>query len=72
MVKPTNIFWKVGKHVLRYHGGTTKFGLWYMKEGVKIQGFTNADWIGIPSDRKITSGEIFNIGSTIVSWYRRK
>ena len=32
----------------------------------------DADWAGSPSDRKSTSGGIFSIGSTAVSWYSRK
>jgi hypothetical protein len=28
--------------------------------------------VGSPIDRKSTSGGIFSIGSTVVSWYRRK
>lgn len=73
MVKRTNLFWKAGKHVLRYIKGTTEYGLWYKwTKGMKLQGFTDADWVGSPSDRKSTSWGIFNIGSTIVSWYNRK
>eukprot|EP00253_Pinus_taeda_P020907 PITA_20907 len=30
------------------------------------------DWAGSPADRKSTSGGIFSIGSTAVSWYSRK
>eukprot|EP00253_Pinus_taeda_P033740 PITA_33740 len=41
-------------------------------EGVKLQGFTDVDWVGSPSDRKSTSGRIFNLGSTAVSWYSGK
>ena len=29
MVKPTKLFWKAGKHVLRYHRGTSGYGSWY-------------------------------------------
>eukprot|EP00253_Pinus_taeda_P026941 PITA_26941 len=29
MVKPTKLFWKVSKHVLRYLRGTSGYGLWY-------------------------------------------
>eukprot|EP00253_Pinus_taeda_P030565 PITA_30565 len=43
-----------------------------MTEGVKLQGFTDADWAGSPSNRKSTSGGIFSIGSTTFSWYNRK
>eukprot|EP00253_Pinus_taeda_P032204 PITA_32204 len=41
-------------------------------EGVKLQGFTDADWVGSPSDRKSTSGGIFDLGLVAVSWYSRK
>jgi hypothetical protein len=73
MVKPTKLFWKVGKHVLRYLKGTSDYGLWYRQtDEVKLHGFTDADWAGSPTDRKSTSGGIFSIGSTTVSWYSRK
>ena len=39
---------------------------------MKLHGFTDADWAGSPMDRKSTSGGIFSIDSTIVSWYSRK
>eukprot|EP00253_Pinus_taeda_P013987 PITA_13987 len=72
MVKPTKLFWKAGKHVLRYLRGTSAYGLWYRQEDeVKLCGFIDANWTGIPTDRKSTSGGIFNIGLTIVSWYSR-
>jgi len=51
------------KHVLKYLIGTSQYGLWYRWiEGVKLQGFTDADWAGSPSDQKSTLGGIFNLG----------
>ena len=51
MVMPTKLFWRESKHVLRYLKGTTQFGIWYKKtKGVKLCGFTDDDWVGIPSD----------------------
>eukprot|EP00253_Pinus_taeda_P029069 PITA_29069 len=41
-------------------------------EGVKLQGFTDADWAVSPSDQKSTLGGIFNLGSATISWYNRK
>eukprot|EP00253_Pinus_taeda_P013275 PITA_13275 len=41
-------------------------------EGVKLQGFTDANWAGSPSDQKSTYGGIFNLGSAAISWYSRK
>ena len=73
MVRPTKMYWKATKHVLRYLRGTTKFGLWYRQiEGVKLKGFTDGDWARSPSDKKSTYGGIFSIGSMTVSWYNRK
>eukprot|EP00253_Pinus_taeda_P031693 PITA_31693 len=73
MVQLTKVFWKAAKHVLRYLRGTSKYGLWYKwTEGVKLQGFTDADWAWSSSDRKRTSRGIFNLGSATVSWYSRK
>ena len=73
MVKPTKIFWKVGKHVLRYLWGTSEYGLWCKRmDGVKLHGFKDVDWARSPSYRKTTSGGIFSIRSIGVSWYIRK
>eukprot|EP00253_Pinus_taeda_P033491 PITA_33491 len=64
---------EAAKHVLRYLRGTSQFGLCYKRtEGVKLQGFTYADWAGSPPNRQSTFGGIFNLGSTSVSWYSRK
>eukprot|EP00253_Pinus_taeda_P036492 PITA_36492 len=73
MVQPTKLFWKAAKHVLIYLRGTTQYGLWYKwTEGVKLQGFKDADWEATPSNRKSTFGGIFNLGSVAVSWYSWK
>jgi hypothetical protein len=73
MVKPTKLFWKAGKHVLRYLRSTFEYGLWYRQtDEVKLHGFTYADWAGNPMDKKSTSGGIFSIRFTTVSWYNRK
>jgi hypothetical protein len=73
MVKPTKLFWKVGKHVLRYLSGTSEYGLWYRQTNdMKLHGFTDVDWVGNPMDRKRTSGEIFSIRPTTIYWYNRK
>jgi hypothetical protein len=73
MVNPTKLFWKVGKHVLRYLRGTSEYGLWYRQmDEVNLHGFTDADWEASPTNKKSTSRRIFSIISTAVSWYNRK
>ena len=39
---------------------------------MRLCGFTDADWAGSPTERKSTSGGIFSIRSTTISWYSRK
>ena len=73
MVRATKMHWKLIKHVSRDLRGTTQYGLWYIWiEGVKLQGFTDEEWVGSTSNRKSISGGIFSIGLAIVSWYNRK
>jgi hypothetical protein len=55
MVNPTKLFWKAGKHVLRYLKGTYEYGLWYRQtDEVNLHGFTDADWVGNPTNKKST------------------
>lgn len=73
MVRPTKLYYKVAKHVLRYLRGTTQYGLWYIRtEGMNLQGFTAADWVGSPSNMKRKSGGIFSIGLGVSFWYSKK
>jgi hypothetical protein len=39
---------------------------------VKFHGFKDAYWVGRPMNRNSTSGGIFSIRSTTVSWYNKK
>jgi len=73
MVRPAKLFSREANHVLRYLRGTTQFELWYRrKKGVKLCGFTDADWEGSPSNQKSTSSAIFSVGSAVVSWYNKR
>ena len=73
MVKPTKLFWKAGKHILRYLRGTSEYGLCYRQtDEMKLHGFMDANWASSPTDKKSTSGGVVSIGSTVVSWYSRK
>jgi len=72
MVEPI-LHWVVAKHVLMYLQGTMEYGLRYVRSGgVQLLGYTGSDWAGSAVDRKSTSGRCFNLGSTVISWFRRK
>ena len=61
------------KRVLRYIKGTINLGLLYTKnESKQCIGFSDSDWGGDPDDHKSTSGYLFEIGGTAVSWRSKK
>jgi hypothetical protein len=73
MVEPKHVHWVAAKHVLRYLCGTVEFGLSYIQgDGVKLVGYSDADWAGSAVDRKSTSGCCFSLGSGAISWFSRK
>jgi hypothetical protein len=62
MVEPRRVHWVAAKHVLRYLRGTVEYGLSYVQgDGVKVMGYTDADWAGNTVDRKSTSGCCFSL-----------
>jgi transposase InsO family protein len=61
------------KHLYRYLQGTTDLALAYRKgEENDLLGFTDADWAADAHDRKSTTGFVFFLGSTPVTWNSRK
>ena len=61
------------KRILRYIRGTSDFGLWYTKnDGIKLIGYSDADWAGCTDDRRSTSGGAFFLGKKCVSWLSKK
>jgi hypothetical protein len=55
MVEPRQEHWVAAKYVLIYLRGTMEYGLRYLREGkVKLQGYTNSNWVSNEIDRKIT------------------
>lgn len=53
--------------------GIVGFGLGY-KKGVDfmLKDYTNADWARSVDDSKSTSGGVFFLGDTLVSWFSKK
>ena len=72
--KPTKHHWMAVKQILRYLRGTTRFGLLYTKgaESEVLVGYADADWEGDCNDYKSTSGYVFQIGGTAVTWKSKK
>ena len=71
--KPTNAHWTAVKRIFRYLQGTVNYGLYYPL-GVKssVVGYSDSDWAGDINDRKSTSGYVFLVNGTAVSWKSQK
>ena len=71
--KPTNQHWVAVKRIFRYLKGTQQYGLLYGKSNSNnCVGFSDADWGGDLDDRKSTSGYMFQVGGTAISWRSKK
>ena len=71
--KPTKQHWVAVKRILRYLRGTHTFGLLYTKQITKnCVGFSDTDWGGDLDDCKSTSGYVFQVGGTVISWRSKK
>ena len=74
--KPTKEHWIAVKRIMRTHN----LGLTYKKsdsnscvgDSNSCVGFSDSDWPGDLDDRKSTSGYIFQVGETTISWKSRK
>jgi hypothetical protein len=58
---------------MRYLKGTLDYGLRYVtNHEFGLYGYSYSDWAGSIPDHKSTSTYYFNLGSSMVSWSRRK
>ena len=70
---PTTQHMTAVKRILRYLRGTTHYGLLYKRAKSKeIIGFSDADWGGDKNDYKSTSGFLFQLGGTTITWQSKK
>jgi len=71
MSNPGKEHWSGVKRVLRYIKGTLNYGLKFESTNngnVDLSGFADADWAGDLVCRKSTSGYVFQLESSTVSW----
>lgn len=70
---PKKSHWEAGKRILRYIRGTLSEGIFYQKvSNPKRIGFCDSDWIGDHDDSKSTAGNVFFVGSGVISWISKK
>lgn len=74
MESPTTEHWSAVKHILRYIAGTLNYGCRYGRNiaEAKLVGYSDADMAGDIDDRKSTTGVVFLLGGSPVSWQSQK
>ncbi|KAF7130877.1 hypothetical protein RHSIM_Rhsim10G0166500 [Rhododendron simsii] len=73
MHEPSKLHYAAAKRILHYLQGTKKLGIKYTKEkDSKLIGYTDSDWAGSIDDRKSTFGQVFCLGTKIISWSSKK
>jgi hypothetical protein len=73
MEKPTTKHMVADKHLLRYIAGERNYGCRYVKEdGGKLIGYRDSDMAGDIDNRKSTSGGLFTLGRSPVTWQSQK
>ena len=74
MEAPAADHYAVVKHLLRYVAGTVDYGCAFVRGRgeLKLTGYSDSDHAGDTDDRKSTSGMIFFLGESPVSWQSQK
>ena len=68
MSRPGKQHWKAVKWILRYLKGSSDTYLYFTGTSLKLHGYVDADFIGNINSRKSTTGFVFTLGGTAISW----
>jgi hypothetical protein len=68
MNNPGKEHWEAVKWILRYLRGTATHALCFGGSNTFLQGYVDSDMAGDKDSRRSTTGYVFTIGGTIVSW----
>ncbi|KAG6578252.1 Integrase catalytic core protein [Phytophthora cinnamomi] len=73
MENPQVEHWIAVKRIFRYLQGTKSHGIRFSPgKDIDFQGYSDADWAGDLSDRKSTSGYLFQVAGGPISWGSKK
>jgi hypothetical protein len=68
MNNPGKEHWEEVKWILRYLRGIATHALCFGGSNIVLQGYVDSDMVGDKDSRRRTTGYVFTIGGTIVSW----
>jgi len=71
MSNPGKQHWLAVKWILRYLRGTTSQALCFGGSNTNLQGYVDLDMAGDRDNSRSTTGYVFTIGGTVVSWISR-
>lgn len=75
MEAPTSQHMAAVKHILRYVSGTVGYGCcykWHDALEPELVGYSDSDLAGDVDDRKSTSGMVFYLGASLITWASQK
>ncbi|XP_077221768.1 uncharacterized protein LOC143855510 [Tasmannia lanceolata] len=73
MSSPRTSHWAAVIQILKYLKGAPGKGLMFKRHGhMKVEGFSDTDWAGSPTDRRSTTGYCTFVGGILVSWKSKK
>ena len=70
---PRSTYYAAVLRILRYLKGTLFHGLFYSAQSpLVLRAFSDADWVGDPTDRRSTTSYCFLLGFSLISWRSKK
>jgi hypothetical protein len=75
MQAPGKEHWVAAKRILRYLKGTIGYGCVYSRSGElkpMLLGYSDSDYAGDVEDRRSTSGAVYFLGKSLVTWSSQK
>ncbi len=70
--QPTSAHFFAAKRILRFLKGTIDKGIIFQLGPLTLTAFTNADWVGDPSNSRSTSGIVVFLGNNLITWLSKK
>lgn len=68
MTNPTDIHWKAALRVLTYVRDTPEYSITLGGNDLTLTGHSDSDWAAQREDRRLTTGFVFCLGNSPVSW----
>ena len=68
MKNPSKEHWEAVKWILKYLRGTSTHALCFVVSYIVLQGYFDSDMVGDKDNRRSTTGYVFTVGGTTISW----